>query len=174
MKKAIFYLLVFTAATFTATAQKFSDLDKSPMDMIEYPSQGKEKLIRVLYSRPQLKGRSLNQLTPNGKVWRTGANEATEITFYTAMKLGETTIPAGPYSFYTIPNDGEWTVIINTDTHVWGAYGYDQSKDVARITVPVSKGKSLEALSMTFKEDGNTVNLFLGWDTLRLAVPFMK
>ena len=174
MKKTILYLLVFTAATFTATAQKFSDLDKSPMDMIEYPSQGKEKLIRVLYSRPQLKGRDLNQLTPNGKVWRTGANEATEITFYTAMKLGETTIPAGSYSLYTIPNAGEWTVIINTDTHVWGAYGYDQSKDVARMSVPVSKGKSVEALSMTFKEDGNTINLFLGWDTLRLAVPFTK
>ena len=72
-------------------AQKFSGLDKSPMDAASYPSDYKNssKLIKIVYSRPQLKGRSLAKLTPNGEVWRTGANEAAELTLYTDMNLGE-------------------------------------------------------------------------------------
>ena len=84
-------------ATFSLSAQEFKGLDKSPLDMIQYPTNNRDsnKSIRVLYSNPQLKGRALSNLLPNGKVWRTGANEASEITFNEPMKLGETTIPLG-------------------------------------------------------------------------------
>lgn len=161
----------------TAIAQEFKGLDKSPMDIAAFPSSYKEpnKLVKITYSRPQLNGRILSDLAPSGKVWRTGANEAAEITFYTDMKLGSQTVQAGTYTLYTIPGEKEWTVIINKDLNVWGSYYYDESKDVARTTVPLIEGKeSLEAFSMVFEEATDGIHLHLGWGTMRLAVPFKK
>ena len=129
-------------------AQEFAPMDKSPMDGASFPSSYKEanKLIKVVYSRPQLKGRSIEKLAPNGDVWRTGANEAVELTLYTAMALGDTKIQPGTYTFYVIPGEKEWTAIISKDLNVWGSYFYKQENDVARITVPVTQAKeSLEA-----------------------------
>lgn len=149
-------------------AQKFSGLDKSPMDLASFPSKG-DKVVKIYYSRPQLKGRSLSELTPNGKVWRTGANEATEITFFKDVNFGGKSVKAGTYVLATIPGEKEWTIILNSDTDTWGAYSYDQAKDVARVTVPVTMAnESLEAFSIAF-DDGGTMHL--GWDKVRVAVP---
>src|SRR3546814_1045144 len=79
------------------------------------------------------------ELEKYGKVWRTGANESTEIRFYTDATFGGKQIPAGTYSLFTIPNEGNWTVIINSATDGWGAYSYDQGKDVARVEVPAQR-----------------------------------
>jgi len=181
MKKStlITSLLFAIAILFTANvqAQKFSDMDKSPMDAAAYPSdyRNAKKLIKVTYSRPQLKGRALSKLAPNGKVWRTGANEAAELTLYTDMKMGGKTVKAGTYTFYTIPGDNEWTAIISTDLNVWGSYFYSEANDVARVTVPASTGsESLEAFSITFEEGSNGVDMHLGWDKVRVKVPFTK
>ena len=170
-------LSTFLLAAFSLSAQEFKGLDKSPLDMIQYPTSNRDtnKSIRVLYSRPQLKGRPLSKLAPNGEVWRTGANEAVEITFNKAMKLGDASIPAGSYSLYTIPGVKEWTVILNKATNVWGAYNYNEKEDLARITVPVEQGKkSLEAFSMAFEGVDGGVHLHMGWDSLRIAVPFTE
>lgn len=160
------------------TAQEFSDLNKSPMDIASYPSSYKNanKQMKIIYSRPQLKGRSLEKLAPNGKVWRTGANEATELVLYTDYTLGGKTLKAGTYSLYTIPGDKEWTVIINSDLNTWGAYYYKEKNDVARIKVPVKTAKeSLEAFSIALVDDGNKgVIMHLGWDTVRIEIPFVK
>ena len=158
-------------------AQKFAPLDKSPMDAAAFPTSYKEanKLIKIVYSRPQLKGRSLDKLAPKGKVWRVGANEAAELTLYTDMKLDGKTIPAGTYTFYLIPGDSEWTAIVNTDLNVWGSYFYKEENDVARITIPLSKvEESLEAFSIAFDDSSNGVDMFLGWGNLRAKVPFTK
>lgn len=163
--------------SFNVEAQKFSDLDKSPMDGASFPNDYKEsnKLIKINYGRPQLKGRSIEKLAPEGKVWRTGANEAAELTLYTDMKLGSTTVKAGTYTFYFIPGKKEWTAIINTDLNVWGSYFYNEENDVARITVPVGEGKeSLEAFSMAFEKSDDGVHMHMGWGTIRVAVPFTK
>ncbi|WP_452222843.1 DUF2911 domain-containing protein [Lacinutrix chionoecetis] len=163
--------------SFNVTAQDFAPLDKSPLDAASFPTSYKEsnKLVKVIYSRPQLKGRSLDKLAPNGKVWRTGANEAAEITFYVDMKLGDTTIKAGTYSLFTIPGEKEWTVILSNDLNVWGSYSYDKTNDVARITVPATMGEdSLEAFSITFEKSDDGVHMHLGWDKVRVAVPFTK
>ncbi|WP_298495402.1 DUF2911 domain-containing protein [uncultured Algibacter sp.] len=163
--------------SFNTNAQKFKDLDKSPMDAAAFPADYKnaEKLIKIVYSRPQLKGREVSKLAKNGEVWRTGANEAPELTLYTDMKLGDTTIKAGTYSFYVIPGEKEWTAIISTDVNVWGSYFYKEENDVARLTVPVSSDdKSLEAFSMAFEKADDGVHLHLGWGTTRVAVPFTK
>ena len=157
-------------------AQKFAKMDKSPMDAAAFPTSYKDanKLIKIVYSRPQLKDRALSKLAPNGEVWRTGANEAPELTLYTDMKLGEKTIKAGTYTFYVIPGDKEWTAIVSTDLNVWGSYFYKEENDVARLSVPVTSGESLEAFSIAFEEAENGVHMHLGWGTARVAVPFMK
>ncbi|SEQ12494.1 Protein of unknown function [Hyunsoonleella jejuensis] len=158
-------------------AQKFSKLDKSPMDATAFPRDYKvsDKLIKIVYSRPQLKGREVSKLAPNGKVWRTGANEAAELTLYTDMKLGDTKIEAGTYTFYVIPGEDEWTAIISKDLNVWGSYFYNEKNDVARLAVPVKSGEEfLEAFSMTFSEADNGVHLHLGWGNTRVSVPFTK
>jgi hypothetical protein len=157
-------------------AQEFAKMDKSPMDAAAFPTSYKDanKLIKIVYSRPQLNNRDLSKLAPNGKVWRTGANEAAELTLYTDMKLGNTPVKAGTYTFYVIPGETEWTAIISKDLNVWGSYFYNEANDVARLAVPVTSGESLEAFSIAFDEADNGVNMHLGWGTVRVAVPFTK
>ena len=152
-----------------ANAQKFAGLDKSPMDAALYKtSRSAPAIAKVIYSRPQLKGRSLGSLAPNGKVWRTGANEAANLTVYQDVKIGGKSVSAGEYSLFTIPGEKEWTIILNKDINVWGAYSYNEANDVIRVDVPVTTGDELEAFSIAFS-DGT---MHLGWGTVRVNVPF--
>ena len=177
MKKSTFLVTLSTFFIFLIAsnlqAQKFKGLDTSPMDAVAFPSSTKDsnKLIKVIYSRPKLNGRALSTLAPNGKIWRTGANEAVNVKLYNDMKLGGKTVKAGEYSLFTIPGEMEWTIVLSKDINVWGAYSYNEANDVLRVTAPVSSGEELEAFSMTFENDGT---LFLGWGTIRVAVPFNK
>jgi hypothetical protein len=168
---AMVFALVFTQQI---TAQEFSGLDKSPADIASYPASGREpaKKVRVIYSRPQLKGRSLADLAPAGKVWRTGANEASEITFYEDVKVGDQSIKAGTYALFTIPGQDTWTIILNNNLNQWGAYSYDESADVTRIEAKASEAsESLEAFSIAFLEAQGGVQLVMGWGTSRVTVP---
>jgi len=181
MKKYLLYpIFIFLFAYFGqhhAYAQKFSKLDVSPMDAAAYPSDYKNSLkdIKIVYSRPQLKGREIGSLAPNGKVWRTGANEACELTLYKDMMVGNTNVKAGTYTFYTIPGEKEWTAIISSDLNVWGAYFYNEKNDVARVNVRVNKAEeSLEAFSIAFEGTDQGVDMHLGWGNIRLVVPFVK
>ncbi len=169
----LLFALIFTTAI---SAQDFSGMDKSPMDMAAYPTDYKisDKSMRILYGRPQLKGRSMDELAPAGKVWRTGANEAPEITFYKDVNFGGKDIKAGTYSLFTIPGEEEWTVILNKNLNQWGSYFYDESADVARITVPNgSDSASLEEFSIAFKDVEGGAHMVMGWDKTRVAVPIM-
>lgn len=171
---AMAFLMLLSVHT---NAQDFPDLNKSPMDAASFPTSYKEsnKLIKIIYSRPQLNGRSVEKLAPNGKVWRTGANEAAELTLYTTMALGDTKIAPGTYTFYVIPGEKEWTAIISKDINVWGSYYYKEENDVARLAVPVSKSEEdLEAFSIVFEESKDGVHMHLGWGNTRIAVPFTK
>ncbi|MGB5508054.1 DUF2911 domain-containing protein, partial [Robiginitalea sp.] len=167
MKKYLTLSLFVLALVFSASAnaQEFSGLDKSPMDMASFPSSYKvsDKAVRIVYGRPQLKGRSMGDLAPAGKVWRTGANEAPEITFYKDVTFGGQSVKAGTYSLFTIPGDKQWTVILNKNLNQWGAYSYDEAADVARIAVPASSaGESLDAFSIAFKEVEGGAHMVMG------------
>jgi len=175
MKTSKLFLTITFAFTMLIStniqAQDFPGLDKSPMDVASYPSSYKisDKVVKVVYSRPQLKDRALSKLAPNDKVWRTGANEAVEISVYKSIKLGGETIEPGIYSLFTIPGESEWTIILSSDVNVWGSYSYNEANDVARIKAPVSEAKnSLEAFSIVFTDSA----MVLGWGTIRVAVPF--
>ena len=100
------FLLITLISSLQLTAQNFKDLDKSPMDVAAFPSSYKisDKIVKVIYSRPQLNGRDVVKLAPPEKVWRTGANEAAEITFYKDVIFGGKAIKAGTYSLFTIPS----------------------------------------------------------------------
>lgn len=167
-------LCLFSLATLTTNAQDFKDLDKSPMDASSYPSSHRisEKLVKVIYSRPQLKGRTVASLTPLGEVWRTGANEATEITFYNEVNFGGKHVKAGTYALFTIPGEQEWTIIISKDVDVWGAYSYNEANDVLRTVVPVSTNdKFIEAFCIAFDDEAS---MHLAWGNLRVVVPIKK
>ena len=155
-------------------AQKFSRLDKSPMDVASFPLSHRisNKIVKVVYSRPQLNDRKLSDLVPNGKVWRTGANEACEITFYTDVNFGGKNVKKGTYSLFTIPNDKEWTIIISSVINIWGAYSYDKKFDVVRVNAKVEIiDEFIDAFSMTFYGEEQTFNMYLGWENTTVSIP---
>lgn len=187
MKKIslLFGLLCFSFAT--AIAQKFPELDKSPMDMAYYPDNyahdrkfapakiGNDKaMVRVTYTRPAKNNREVfGKLVPYGKVWRVGANEAPELKFYQDVMIGNKKIPAGNYALLAIPNEKEWTIILSSDLDQWGAYSYNEALDVARVNVPVQKADNvIENFSIQFaKKDAKNAVMYMGWDTTVVAVP---
>lgn len=167
-------LIITLVFSNTVVAQKFPELDKSPMDASAYPSSYRvsDKTVKVIYSRPKLKNRSLEKLAPNGKIWRTGANEAAEITFYTDVIFGGEAVKAGTYSMFTIPDKNEWTVVLNAAKNVWGSYFYNDSEDVVRVKGKVSKSPSkIEAFSIVFEGEDDDFAMYLGWSTTVVAVP---
>src|SRR5690606_29070525 len=178
MRKILSTLLIIAACTFQdMQAQSFPKMDASPMDLaMARPDKDSPPYARVIYSRPQKKGRDIfGDLVPYGKVWRTGANEATELTIYTPLKFGETLIKPGSYTLYTIPDEEKWTIIINSDTNVWGAFSYKKNKDVARISVPCLQAAApIESLSMIFRTDNKGTTLLIGWDDHYVEIPFTK
>lgn len=178
-----YLFLVLLSASFVVSAQanaEFPGLDKSPADILLLRNErGAPPLAKIIYGRPALKGRPVfvdteGSLAPLGEIWRTGANEATEVNFYKDVKVAGSALKAGTYVMHTIPGKSEWTIIFNSKLNVWGAYEYDKSKDVLRVNVPVSSGaNSVENFSMNFKpgSDAGTVHLVLGWSTTRVEIP---
>ncbi len=147
----------------------------SPADVAEYKgSDGLE--ITVNYYQPYKKGRQLfggeGALVPNGKKWRTGANDATEITVNQDVQIGGQTLKAGTYSLYTIPGDSEWTVAFNGNTNYWGAGfsdPFDESKDVLRAKASISKtNEEVEQFTITFS-DGPVMNM--AWGDTKVSLP---
>ena len=187
MKKIFVILIAFQLFFISLLAQTsvLPPVDKSPMDMSYYPNnypvlkiQDKmsEPLVaRIIYSRPQKAGRPLfGGLVKYGEVWRMGANEATEIEFFKAVKLGDKKIAKGRYTLYGIVNEDNWIIIINKNTDTWGSFKYDQKKDVARITVALQKTDGIvESLSMMFEKTGTGCNLIIAWENIKVAVPFI-
>jgi hypothetical protein len=174
MKKIILLVAVFALSigfSNQAIAQNFKGLDKSPMDIVSFPSNYRvsEKVIKIIYSRPQLKGRSLEKLAPLGKKWRTGANEATEVTFYKDVVFGGTAVKAGTYTMYAIPGKTTWTVALSSQLNVWGVYFHKDENDVAKVTIPVKQTEeNLDVFSIAIDED-MTINM--GWGTTLISIP---
>lgn len=140
---------------------------KSPHDTV------KTKDITITYGRPYKKGREIfGKMEPYGKVYRCGADEATQITFAKDVTFGGKPVKAGTYTFCAIPNATTWTVILNSKLGQWGAFDYDKYKDqdVVHVDVPVKTlSTPLEQLTMT--AGGGKVTL--AWDTVEVAVPVM-
>lgn len=156
-----------------ASGQRFSQLDKNPVDIAYLkPKNYSKPLIKVVYSRPVKKSEKVfGEQVPYNKIWRTGANEATEVKFYNDVKIGNKIVKAGVYSLHTIPGEKEWTVILNTKVDTWGTVFYNPEKDVVRIKVPVKKGRPIDIFSIAFKQNYNDTFMVLAWDTTRVGIP---
>ena len=120
--------------------------------------------IEIVYSRPGVKNRTIfGGIVPYGQVWRTGANQATKVTFSTPVKLEGTDIPAGTYALFTIPGEKEWTVIINKGAAQWGAFQYNEKDDVVRFKVtPVTLAETVETFTIEFnriRDESAVLNL---------------
>ena len=177
MKKNVLVIALFAMAVLFSnetTAQKFDPLDKSPMDVARFPYSWKvsDKIVKVTYSRPQLKGRSLDKLAPKDKVWRTGANEAAEITFYKEVTFGGKKVSAGTYSLFSIPTDEDWTIILSNQKNIWGSYFYDKAEDVVRVSGKVSKlQESIEEFSIIFEGEKSEATMYMAWDKTLISLP---
>lgn len=183
--KSLYLMLAIVCMTSFAQAQsKYPPPDKSPMDMCYYPTNypilkiqnkiAEPPVCRIVYSRPNKNGRTVyGELVEYGKVWRLGANEATEIELFKDARIGNSKLKKGRYSMYAIPLKDKWTIIINKDTDTWGAFQYDEKKDVARVDVQAETMSSpTEAFTMYFDKVNNMVKLVIAWDNVQTQVPF--
>ena len=129
--------------------------------------------VRLTYGRPSVRGRDIfGGLVPYGEVWRTGANEATTITFSDDVQIEGQPLAAGTYSLFTVPGRSEWTVVFNEEARQWGAYEYDRSRDALRVEVtPGEAPHPHEQMSFHFGNvSDSTAQVALVWD--RTRVPF--
>ena len=166
MKKLLtLSFLLAMAATSLFAQHKTPTNRKSPHETIT------GKNIKVTYGRPYKKGRDIfGGLEAYGKVWRAGADEATEITIDKDCMFGGKQLKAGTYTLFVTPNKTEWTVILNGKLGQWGAFDYDKNKDqdVLQATVPVKHlDNVVEQFTITIKKDG----LLMEWDKTGAFVP---
>lgn len=130
--------------------------------------------IELSYSRPNMKGRKIfGDLVPFDKVWRTGANNATTLTFTDEVNIGGTKVPAGKYGLLTIPSANEWTMIITKQTDVTSPSAYKQEMDVVRVkTKPMDIPFSMETFGISFENiKDNSCELMLVWDKTVVSLP---
>ncbi len=130
--------------------------------------------IELTYSRPGTKERLVfGDLVPYGKLWRTGANEATRLVFKTPVEMGGRKIDTGTYILYTIPEEETWEVIINRGINNWGIDGYKETEDIVRFTVPVIKvSAKTETFTMQFANiKPESCELQLMWEKKVIAIP---
>lgn len=130
--------------------------------------------IELSYSRPNIKGRSvIGNLVPFGKVWRTGANGATTLTFGDDVTIGDKKIPAGKYGLLSIPDKENWTLIITKQTDVTSAAAYKETEDVVRVNVkPMITANKVETFTIQFANvKSNTCELQLMWENTAVTLP---
>lgn len=124
------------------------------------------KAITVDYHAPSMRGRKImGELVPEGKVWRTGANEATTLVTAGDLKIGDLSVPAGTYTLYTLPSADQWLLIVSKQTGQWGTE-YTESKDLGRVPMqshPLSAPQ--EKMTISFERTrGNTTELHVKWE----------
>lgn len=148
---------------------------KSPIAIAKTIHQPTNTYIKIVYGQPYRRDRTIfGDLVAYNKVWRTGANEATELTTTKPITIGEKTLKAGTYTLFTIPHKkDQWTIILNNELGQWGAFNYDKSHDVIRVSAEAAKlTTSTEVLSITFEEvSQKSTNIVIKWGNRVVKVP---
>ena len=145
---------------------------QQPLPSPKATAEGKN--VKVTYGQPSKRDRVIfGGLVPYGEVWRTGANEATEITFSKDVIIDKKEIKAGTYTLFTIPNKDKWAIILNSQLKQWGAFGYEKIKndDVLKTDVPVKKINQQEKLTYSFKDNATGTILTIAWDDVAVDLP---
>ena len=174
-------ILSITAALFVITAslliaQQDKSKRPSPPGTAEVTLGGKK--VTIDYSRPKTADPKTGQprkvmggIVPYGKVWRTGANEATSLKTEVDLMIGTLRVPAGSYTLYSIPGEKSWTLIVNKQTGQWGTE-YSEAQDLGRAEMKVAKTpKPVDQFTVSFdKKNEGTANLMLDWENTRAWV----
>ncbi len=170
MRKVVLSLCLVLVAAVWASAQPESKPKPSPR------VEADGSAVKIAYGQPSKKGRVIfgaegsSSLEKYGKVWRIGANEATEITFKKDGSFAGQPVKAGTYTLFAVPTEADWTLILNSQLGQWGAYKYEEfkEKDVLKVTVPNKQfDEPLEKL--TFTASDNTLDF--QWDQSGFSVP---
>lgn len=168
------------------TMQPYVPVDQSPMDMCYYPPDypvmkmncmdTSGPLARVIYSRPQKKGRQIfgtdeQSLVEYGKQWRLGANEATEIEFFGPVTILGKRVEKGRYVMYCIPQPDHWTVVLNSNLDSWGLQ-MDENRDLVRFDIKTQEQSPVvEYFTMEFMKALNGADLLMTWDHVKAVLP---
>lgn len=171
MKKIVYTILALVILTASTQAQIKTPAPSPTSTVKQAVGLGD---ITLVYSRPSVKGRTIfGDLVPFDKIWRTGANSSTKISFSEEVKIGGTKVPAGEYALYTIPGKTEWTFIIHKNTTYWGSddENYKQSEDMVRLTAkPVSLSSNVESFTISFDDlTSNSAMLNLSWEKTKVG-----
>lgn len=160
----------------------YATRDISPMDISYFPDDypvlkmtrgiSNPPVARVIYSRPHRQGRKIfGGLLKYGEPWRLGANEATEIEFFRPVTIQGKRVPAGRYTMYAIPQEKEWTIVLNTNVYTWGLK-QDSTKDVDKFRIPVAHSdQSIEDYTMVFQRTSGGADLVIAWDDVVARLP---
>lgn len=170
--KKLLSVIALCAIIYSATAQTLRTPAPSPTQTIKQDFA--LSAVELSYSRPAVKERKVfGDLVPYGKVWRTGANQATTITFGEEVTFGDKKVPAGKYGLLTIPDAGEWTVILSKQLDVTSPANYKQDQDVARVRVkPDALPVAIESFMMIFDNiKPSSMNLVILWDKTAVTIP---
>lgn len=170
--RKLFFTAIAAFALLLADAQTLNTPQPSPTQTIKQ-NFGLSN-IELSYSRPGMKGRKIfGDLVPFGKVWRTGANNATTITFADDVTIGGTKVKAGKYGLVTIPEKKSWTIIITKQLDVTSPAGYKQDQDVVRVEAnTMNMGESMENFTMQFANIKSTsCELHMMWDKTAVSLP---
>lgn len=171
-QQRLVYLLVFLLALMLGATVRGAQRP-SPPKSAEMTLNGKK--IAIKYSAPSMRGRKIvGELVPYGKVWRTGANEATTLTTEADLMIGNVAVPKGAYTLWTLPSESGWKLIINKQTGQWGTQ-YDEKQDLARIDMQVGKTAApVEQFLITLAPAGKGGVLKLEWENTSATVNFTE
>lgn len=172
MRMKILFAVCLIALACTAHAQNLKMPAPSPTQTIKQDFG--VSAVELSYSRPGMKGRKIfGDLVPYGKVWRTGANGATTLTFGDEVTIGGTKIPAGKYGLLTIPDKASWTIIITKQLDVTSPAAYKAENDVVRVQAkPETSGTKTESFTMQFANiTPGSCELHMMWDKTMVSLP---
>lgn len=176
MKKLIFTSIIAAAMVTFFIADVFSQQLPNPrMSPTMISSMNVDgAYIKVVYGMPQKRDREVfGALVPYNQVWRTGADEATEITFTKDMVFGGVDVPAGHYSLFSIPTESEWTIILNNGLGQWGAFRYNEELDFARFSVASHELDEVwEGFRILLVNTDGNLTLEMKWDQTGVTIPF--
>ena len=147
----------------------------SPLEIVTVKYES--TYIKITYGRPHKKGREVfGELVPYGKIWRTGANEATEITLTKDVLINKKRLKAGTYTVFSIPHEDKWEIIFNSDLGQWGAYNYNPDKNVMVVEAEVSPlDVAYEPFTIEFQLQDDKTNVLFMWDQTKamFTIDFM-
>ncbi len=172
MKNQILSTLAIAAFTFSGLNAQITTPQPSPTAKLTQTVGLTE--VTLEYSRPSAKGRKVfGELLTFGEMWRLGANAATKITLGDSATLGGKKLQKGSYSLYAVPNEKDWTIIVNKNTTNWGTDGYKDEEDAFRLTIPTQKmNNNQETFTIEFNNLKNSgADLEFVWENTKVSVP---